>query len=894
MLEATKKQQHLLNMATDNSFKKSSKKKAYGILKQQQNAQRTTIRKVSARKASFSSNKKRVISNTGEVRKNLLTDTLDESVVSSADAALLRPTQQSLFETGDKATILANFEEWIKLATDNKINVKNSWNFALIDYFHDLSVLKENNGNINFQKASATLDGCVKIYASRIDSVVNEAGKLLSGIVTANDNNAREQNAQVNSVDADGNITMSTNSNVTGVTQEGDVVIDPQTGLPISVVNDNSSSVGSTRRRVNNRVLETTLTNFDNLKLITFDEEFSIDPLFKKALADFDEAGAKNLLLSILHVQRDARVVFDTSEETTINSEDSEEVEEVEKEEEDDVDMENGDETSASVLAPAIDLSYKSSDTSTEEELKFMDDSLLQLGSSLNILTTVNPQKKMCGSLGLIRDSIQDITKVKDLIDSIGQDFSAPEEPATNLQKAFEENAYDEGFDQLDINDASLVDDGNIQNEMDVDFDQNVDNVNTEDYEKMAEDVFAEDANKTGENESGDESSEDNFDLDFEKNLFSEFDGVFNNKAWTGKDHWKVKNIKRNVVSAAPQLNENSENLSEGQSESSKPSSVRTRKSKSKKVRAPINFSDWSTITDEFLKQGEALKFKNERSIDIPIKNRKDPYYNLLPTDYHVTLEKMTVLFTRPLQKGNFFRKPIEHRTRWTNTSADNDLNTGDNSEKADKTNEVEGEEQYWADMYEDLEAPEAPKNADDGAVNNENEGNLSLNLDMNNGLDFNDALGNDNDFIRDDLVDNKLHAATNENGLALNAGFMLSSVEMENDKKNEATTLKTLLQMNATQKVMYSRVAKKVDIKKLKDNIWRCIENQLTNLGEAETKQLKFSSVITQLKTLYTFDTLKDLSTSFCFICLLHLANEYGFRIDKDEVNLKELTIVF
>lgn len=36
--------------------------------------------------------------------------------------------------------------------------------------------------SINFQKASCTLDGCVKIYTSRVDSVATETGKLLSGL----------------------------------------------------------------------------------------------------------------------------------------------------------------------------------------------------------------------------------------------------------------------------------------------------------------------------------------------------------------------------------------------------------------------------------------------------------------------------------------------------------------------------------------------------------------------------------------------------------------------------------------------------------------------------------------------------------------------------------------
>lgn len=35
---------------------------------------------------------------------------------------------------------------------------------------------------INFQKASSTLDGCVKIWTSRVDSVATETGKLLSGL----------------------------------------------------------------------------------------------------------------------------------------------------------------------------------------------------------------------------------------------------------------------------------------------------------------------------------------------------------------------------------------------------------------------------------------------------------------------------------------------------------------------------------------------------------------------------------------------------------------------------------------------------------------------------------------------------------------------------------------
>ena len=96
--------------------------------------------------------------------------------------------------------ILANFEEWMKMATDNKINATNSWNFALIDYFHDMSLLKEGDG-VNFQKASCTLDGCVKIYTSRVDSVATETGKLLSGLADSGSKKSKRENEEEDDID---------------------------------------------------------------------------------------------------------------------------------------------------------------------------------------------------------------------------------------------------------------------------------------------------------------------------------------------------------------------------------------------------------------------------------------------------------------------------------------------------------------------------------------------------------------------------------------------------------------------------------------------------------------------------------------------------------------------
>jgi condensin complex subunit 2 len=54
--------------------------------------------------------------------------------------------------------------------------------------------------------------------------------------------------------------------------------------------------------------------------------EFSVDPLFKKTSADFDEGGAKGLLMNHLSLDSDLRIVFDASD-TVLEDHDSEQLE---------------------------------------------------------------------------------------------------------------------------------------------------------------------------------------------------------------------------------------------------------------------------------------------------------------------------------------------------------------------------------------------------------------------------------------------------------------------------------------------------------------------------------------------------------------------------------------
>lgn len=53
----------------------------------------------------------------------------------------------------------------------------------------------------------------------------------------------------------------------------------------------------------------------------------------------------------------------------------------------------------------------------------------------------------------------------------------------------------------------------------------------------------------------------------------------------------------------------------------------------------------------------------------------------------------------------------------------------------------------------------------------------------------------------------------------------------------------------------------------------------------------LNFTDVVNGLKQVYPQKALADISTSFCFICTLHLANEQGLVIENTP-NFENLTI--
>ncbi|GFY99154.1 hypothetical protein Acr_13g0005550 [Actinidia rufa] len=180
----------------------------------------------------------------------------------------------------DKQQILELFQNCIKLASENKINQKNTWDLGLIDHLCDIiKVEEEDDVETNFQKASCTLEAGVKIYSMRVDSVHSEAYKVLGGI------NRVGQENELDNVGEDAN-------------------------------ENSGQQEGNSKKEQERKVspLSTLESSFEALNVKKFDVAFAVDPLYHQTSAQFDEGGAKGLLLNNLGVYGTCRVFFDSLE----------------------------------------------------------------------------------------------------------------------------------------------------------------------------------------------------------------------------------------------------------------------------------------------------------------------------------------------------------------------------------------------------------------------------------------------------------------------------------------------------------------------------------------------------------------------------------------------------
>ncbi|KAL9263955.1 Condensin complex subunit 2-like protein [Drosera capensis] len=236
-------------------------------------------------------------------------DTLERAQARAARAAATRRRSLATItspppNSGDnrclgKEQILELFHNCIKLARENKINQKNTWELNLIDHLRDIiKVEEEDDAGTNFQKASCTLEAGVKIYSLRVDCVHSEAYKILGGI-----NRVGQKDEQETVVDSSNKIEQ-------GEEDSKDVkkvliFMRHAYSCSIMILSDSSLQMSP---------FATLEPSFETLNVKKFDATFAVDPLYHQTSAQFDEGGAKGLLLNNLGVYGGCRVLFDSSE----------------------------------------------------------------------------------------------------------------------------------------------------------------------------------------------------------------------------------------------------------------------------------------------------------------------------------------------------------------------------------------------------------------------------------------------------------------------------------------------------------------------------------------------------------------------------------------------------
>jgi len=692
-----------------------------------------------------------------------------------------------------------------------KINAANSWNFALIDYFHDMSLLKEGDG-VNFQKASCTLDGCVKIYTSRVDSVATETGKLLSGL--ADSGNKKRKGEEEGDAQAEGE--------------------DEEDG-------EGEDGIKKKTKKKSQRSSENTLvSSFAQLQLKKMELEFSVDPLFKKASADFDEGGAKGLLLNHLTIDAHGRIAFDSSDDVR------EQEEQVEKDE---------DEEDAK---PEVDIDVEVLGLRFFPDLERIDEQ------------DICPSLKAF-ELGGGEDTL-DIPFLK-VPEDWRKDEAAPQDENQNAADYGDEPLG--GFDDDDDND--VVRGGFDVIEMgEVGFGEGGEAwareaaMNTQPRVALASDGMD---NNEGEQGLGDEVGgfEANSaqygialvkDKDFSRdNILSYFDQALQ-KNWAGPEHWRIRKIK----------------------DSTKSTTTVKRKEKE-----PFEIDFMSPLTQAMADMIYTPATTNA-TISLPKSQWKSKTRNLLPDDKHFNSRQLLRLFLKPKARIGAKRQVAQTQScQPGNRSADTD----------DLPDGAEMDGAYWARQHAANTAAAASTAAlDDDAAQ---AANYDANFFQDDGLAL-PGMGDDDD--NDHFADAAEHFPVD----AEHAGRPGDSQSMlpTTQESGFGTQLVTQSRRLRPEYVQYARVATRVDVRRLKEEMWRDIgvhstaaDSTVTSpdpsspttpkeaegiekaLGEGE---LRFTDVINNLQSVYNPQTMADISTSYCFIALLHLANEKGLVLRHEE----------
>lgn len=623
------------------------------------------------------------------------------------------------------------------------------------------------------------------------------------------------------------------------------------------------------------RTHEATLApSFSSLQLKKFELEFSVDPLFKKASADFDEGGAKGLLLNHLSIDGKGRIVFDSSDDVDdATAEDSEQA------------GENREETAepreGSKSPTPRPQTADPSEENTEIDLGPL---ARQFFPNIDLLDELD----ICPSLkGLDLGDPSESLDIPFLRAPEDWRQDRPEDSADQGVRDASGIMLDDdmaiGFDDDDGTiagfdlggDAGFGEGGEawareaalepMLKVHHIDGDDNPDGSGMGVYDSIENDPYAITL-----------SHQPNREHD---NILSYFDNALK-KNWAGPEHWKIRRIKETVATST--------------------SNAPTRQRKEKE---PFEI-DFASPLDPSVAELIYTSASSNSTISLPKTQWKTKGRNLLPDDKHFNSRQLLKLFLKPKARMGFKSPPGRRQSM----RKQNDFSS---------TNPGDMDEAFWASHKQvDPAGEEGAAGAYDANFFADDEG-----LAFPNGLPMG---GNDDDDDNMPFADAREAFSPDADPNAPAAGAAAGGVSGLAALLNSGAPGMGFGSQLVTQGgrrvrpeyVAYARVAKRVDMRRLKEEMWKGIGDRLISsmtfsssspsaavnstpapepIVEEPTpsespdkpedpttnEQLRFTQIMNALKTVYPEQVMKDISTSYGFICLLHLANEQGLVLN-------------
>jgi condensin complex subunit 2 len=525
----------------------------------------------------------------------------------------------------------------------------------------------------------------------------------------------------------------------------------------------------------------TLASSFAALQLKKFELEFSVDPLFKKASADFDEGGAKGLLLNHLAIDSQGRIVFDSSDDAGDASGEGQATRR-----KDDA-IQEEDETGQDSM---IDTTAKE----PEEDEQDVEIDIGALGAKFFPNLDRLEEQDICPSL-----------KNFDLGDPSGSMdipfLKAPEDWRQEKEKPTQEDAIGNktGIFLDDDNPAGFEDDddGLLGN-----FDIPADTGFGEGGEAWARDAAIETRMRVhdagfdndgmgGDGEDGDGMGIGTFDPETGEyvvsmdhgaktqgghdDILSYFDEALQ-KNWAGPEHWRIRKIK----------------------DINKPASA----TKARKEKEPFEIDFTSPLTAS-LAETIYTPASSNTVISLPKKDWKSKTRNLLPDDKHFNSKQLLRLFLKPKARMGSRRSGFGTKV-------------GPFGQQKEEAPEGEMDEAFWA-------GKEGPAGVDEAAP----QGDYDANFFQDDGLPMAGGMDDDDDMEFADARDHFSPGAEDRgerdiDGISnvLNGG-MTQATEGEGAFGTQLVTQSRRLR---PEYVQYARVAKKVDVRRLKEELWRGI----------------------------------------------------------------------